>query len=431
MIKQAGKPTAQGETAFRRAAVLVALAGSCVSCAGTDPAREAVDEESQAITSVGSLTALDNMRKDLGGNYRLTANITMRSSDPAFVPIGSPFSPFHGTFDGNGFTITNLRIGTGSPRWYTGLFGAVDGATLKKVRLNNVNVVGLGETGAIVGNMSNSTLTDSYVTGTVTGQETSVGMAVGFVGEFSDIERCYATGTVGGTTPEIGGFIGKVSVVGFDDQFNNGPLAKIKEIFTNVNVNPTIPSGPGDVIAGGLIGFVEGAKIEDINAVGPVRGRGKVGGILGYVVNDDPNTQATDFQDGLSRGNVTDASGANPAGPIGVISGPFFRCDAFYDLKTDSGTAIATGDTFCNAGFSDGDLRAPHPGSNPLMYPFTIGQPVTQADIQNGALPCKLGSGSDRDWGFGTCGEPQTWALNSSSQHITLTRIPNPSVQPK
>jgi hypothetical protein len=50
---------------------------------------------------------------------------------------------------------------------------------------------------------------------------------------------------------------------------------------------------------------------------------------------------------------------------------------------------------------------------------------------EGGFDQCKLGSGSDTDWGFGTCGTVQLWALNSSTEYITLTRIPNPSVQPK
>jgi hypothetical protein len=45
---------------------------------------------------------------------------------------------------------------------------------------------------------------------------------------------------------------------------------------------------------------------------------------------------------------------------------------------------------------------------------------------------CKLASGSDTDWGFGGCSyTPLEWNLNSSTEHITLRNIPNPTVQPK
>jgi hypothetical protein len=398
-----------------------------LSCGSEVGDEEPVGTATEAL-DIGGLGALRAM--SLNGHYRLTANITMSSTDAPFVPIGSPFNPFTGTFDGNGFTINNLRIGTGTSRWYTGLFGATDGATLSRVRLNNVNIVGQGETGAIVGSMSNTTLTDCSVTGTVTGTSFSVGMVVGLAGNWTNVQRCYATGTVTGAATPMGGFFGSITTSGFDDLNNQGPPAKINEIFTNVNVNPTTSGDPGTFTAGGLAGYVEGAVIEDINVVGPVKGRGEVGGVIGSVTNDNPYTQATVLLDALSRAIVTDLS-TNRAGVVGAMRGNFLRCDAFYDLA-DAGTPLSTSDVFCNAGFSAADLKRPHPSPNKLIYPYTIGQVVTQQAINQGIYSqCKLASGSDRDWGFGTCGTTQTWALNSDQEHITLTRIPNPSVQPK
>ncbi len=387
-----------------------------------------INGQLRPMTCVNSVAGLNGMRNDLGASYTLTSDITMNGNDPPFAPVGSPFEPFTGTFDGSGFTIRNLRIDNPNG-WYTGLFSYADGATLSGVQLENVTVVGGGYTGAIVGSMMNTTLTDSYVTGTVTGESVGVGMAVGVAGNFTDIERCYATGTIGGPVSIVGGFIGEVNASGFDDQNGYGPVAKINEIFTNVNVSPTITGYP--ITAGGLVGEAEAADIEDINVVGPVLGQGMVGGVIGHAINDDPNSQAIDLLDALSRANVTDASGYDPAGVVGVLSGYFQRCDAFYELELDSGYAVPAGDTFCNAGFSSSDLRAPHPAPNPFMYPFTVGMIVTQEDIDAGYYDaCKLASGSDRDWGFG-CDAPQTWSMNSSYEHNTLTRIPNPGIQPR
>jgi hypothetical protein len=52
--------------------------------------------------------------------------------------------------------------------------------------------------------------------------------------------------------------------------------------------------------------------------------------------------------------------------------------------------------------------------------------------INTGDFPqCRLGSGTETDYGFDTCGNnPVVWGLNSSSQHISLLRIPNPGIQP-
>ena len=410
-----------------------------VSCTAEVGEEEPLAEE-QAAIDISGLSALRSM--GLTGTYRLTKNITMQSTDAPFVPIGSPFNPFRGTFDGNGYTITNLRIANGGG-WYTGLFSATSGATLDRVRLENVSVAGGGFMGAIVGIMSNTTLKRSYVTGTVTAPTSgtpvnAVGMAVGQAGNYSRVDRCYATGTVAGRASTIGGFFGEIVTQGVFDGNHEGPPAYVKEVFTDVNVNPAILANTGEITAGGLVGYVQGAEIQDISTVGKVNGRGAVGGVVGRMVNDRPESMPNVLNHALSRGSVT-ASGSNPAGPIGVMTGISPRCIAFYDLSKDAGTPWSNGDGSCNAGKGSLELRGPYqdpaqPG-NPntrSLWTFILGDIVEQWEVDNGDyLPCMLGSGSDMDWGFGTCGSPQIWSANTDTQHITLTRIPNPSVQPK
>jgi hypothetical protein len=426
-----------------RSLLVSALALGFMACGGDTLDGESIGQTSEAL-NIGSLTDLRNMSQDLSGSYVLTANITMQSSDPVFVPIGSPFNPFRGTFDGKGFTITNLRIATNGG-FYTGLFSATDGAYLDRVRLNNVNVSGGAFTGAIVGTMSNTTITRSWVTGTVSAPTSgtpvwAVGMAVGRAGDFTRVDRSYATGTVQGRSSTIGGFFGEIVTHGEFDAWGNGPPAKIEEVFTNVNVNPTIPFGGGDIVAGGLAGFVQGASIEDINSVGPVRGRGAAGGVIGRLKSDDPTSIPAVVAEVVSRGSVT-ASGSTPAGPIGSVIGPPARCIAYYDLSTDSGTPAPSYDIWCNAGFGSLELKAPYQdAANPGDWTkrdvgiFYKGEQVSQTLIDMGIYPqCQLSSGSDGDWGFGTCGDtdPQAWSLNTNLQYNTLLRIPNPSVQPK
>ena len=83
-------------------------------------------EALQTITTLAQLRAMT-----LTGNYRLGNNIDASptgQSGQQFVPIGSPFNPFRGTFDGNGKTINNLKINTNGG-WYTGLFAGATGAS--------------------------------------------------------------------------------------------------------------------------------------------------------------------------------------------------------------------------------------------------------------------------------------------------------------
>lgn len=387
----------------------------------------------EGVTYIRTLADLRAMRTT--GNYKLANNIDASATVNApFVPVGFPKDPFHGTFDGGIYVIDKLTInGTGEN---TGMFSWAADADLKNIHLTNVNVTGGRNTGAIAGYVRNVDLKDSYVTGTVTGNvnnDSRLGLAFGYAADFVRIARCYATGTVKGWGKYVGGFIGYAVAYGIQDP-NDEFRVMIQEVFVNVTVNPTMPSGTGSVYAGGLIGYLTGGWIEDVNAVVNVTGRGAAGGILGYVVNDDPNSLQTFIRPAISRGIVTDAATPQRAGTIGMAHGQMGECQTFWDKDTDTGAPNPSFPApICQVGISSADLKAAHPDPNKWLKPYIIGTFVDQQFLIDhpGTPTCKLGSGSDDDWGFGTCGEAVKWNANSASEYNTLARIPNPSVQPK
>lgn len=414
------------------------LAAALVSlgCGGDASWEESVSTTTARLGSTEPVTMIYNLSQlrsmSTTGNYRLANNINASSTATTpFVPIGSVFNPFTGTFDGNGYTINNLHIDSG---WYSGLFSSVYQGILRRVALTNVNVSGYSFTGAIAGVLIDSELTESYVTGTVTGNEAApIGMAVGTIGSSARVNRCYATGTLTGTGGVVGGFAGRIDATGFPSVYHD-PRAYVEEVFTNVNVNPNTSSGT--VIAGGLAGTIKGAVVRDINVVGPVVGRVYVGGVVGYAYNSTTSTPANILEETLKRGIVTNAATPNRSGMVGGADAIFLRCTYnFWDTSTDGGVAppLAPGeDTGCQVGYSASELRAPRPAPGKLIAPFHRGALVTQQMVDEGErAACALGSGTDGDWGFGTCGTTQVWALNNQNEHITLTRIPNPGVQPR
>lgn len=92
-----------------------------------------------------------------------------------FTPIGSANNPFKGTFDGNGHTISNLKIAAGT---YEGLFGNLDGATIQNVTVSNIttqNYDGNSQyVGGIAGYARNSTFKNCTVaSGTITGNSSA------------------------------------------------------------------------------------------------------------------------------------------------------------------------------------------------------------------------------------------------------------------
>ena len=117
----------------------------------------------------------------------LTADITLTDN---WTPIGSYSNRYTGTFDGAGHTISGLKVSsTGS---YVGLFGYVDGGTVKNLNLANVSVSGNDYVGGVVGINSQGTVTGCYH---ATGEITSLrgGRIGGIVGEnyIGTVAACY------------------------------------------------------------------------------------------------------------------------------------------------------------------------------------------------------------------------------------------------
>ena len=103
--------------------------------------------------------------------YELTQNLTFPADTASpynpWSPIGGDFTA---TFNGNGYTLTNLRISNTSSNSYTGLFGRLyDSGHIYDVGLINphVTTTGAQDTGALVGRVghADSRVDTSYVLG--------------------------------------------------------------------------------------------------------------------------------------------------------------------------------------------------------------------------------------------------------------------------
>ncbi len=96
-------------------------------------------------TTIKDLDQLQLMFLNLGASYSLANDIDATETSNwnagnGFAPIGIS-SPFTGTFNGNGFTISNLFINLPTTN-DVGLFGYSLGATIENVGLVNANVTG-------------------------------------------------------------------------------------------------------------------------------------------------------------------------------------------------------------------------------------------------------------------------------------------------
>ena len=142
----------------------------------------------------------------------LTKDIDL--SGEAWAPIGIGDSFYAGTpsysgiFDGKGHTIKNLSIDNSSAQ-YVGLFGYVDGGTIRNLTVSG-SVKGSGHTGGIAGGAEGGTFENCANQCEVQGGTT--GGIIGFASELGTliVRDCYNVGRITTTTGNnVGGIIGQ------------------------------------------------------------------------------------------------------------------------------------------------------------------------------------------------------------------------------
>jgi hypothetical protein len=219
---------------------------------------------------------LNEVRNDLSGSYILMSDIDLSDTvwgqvyaqangTGGWEPIGTSSEPFTGTFDGNGYAISNLFINR-SDTDFIGLFGYISGgASVQNVRLVDVDVTHNNNvTGSLVGKLESSTVSGSYAEGAVKGTE-NVG---GLVGSNSGtITNSYAAVDVQGTGNQVGGLVGA-----------NASGSRIINSYATGSV-------AGNDGVGGLAEINNQGEITNSYAVGDVTGNDKVGGLVGRNLN--------------------------------------------------------------------------------------------------------------------------------------------------
>ncbi|MCJ9702250.1 filamentous hemagglutinin N-terminal domain-containing protein [Bradyrhizobium sp. SHOUNA76] len=274
-------------------------------------------ESDVAITYavITDVNALQNINTNRSGNYVLGANIDASATagwngGAGFTPIGGIgdiSSYFSGIFDGLGHHISNLTINRPSSD-NIGLFGYIDGGTIRNVGLEGGSVTGNNAVGGLVGSsglwvyggtssVAYNTISNVYNTGNVTGTGALIG---GLVGDayITTISNSYATGTVAGYGA-AGGLGGRVVASFVSNSYATGNVSAIWDgaggliaynIGTWMGPNPadyaigtvshSYATGTvsGGIMVGGLLGYSNIGLVTDSYATGNVSGTGAIGG---------------------------------------------------------------------------------------------------------------------------------------------------------
>lgn len=282
---------------------------------------------------LAKLSEMTNSGKIQGGNFYLADNIDLSGyqTGEGWTPIGTSANPFKGTFNGNGYVISNLYINTTASTTNVGLFGVCN--TLKNVGVENAYVYAPNAdyVGILTGSnrFHANTVTNCYSSGNVVGRN-----YVGGLGGRLIVSDCYSKANVTGNN-SIGGIVG------------NGTVSNS---FSTSNVS-------GNSNIGGIIGT--GDWIKNCYTTSKVSGNKNVGGVAG----------ALSWLEGcyvLSRCESLD----------GIFSGNNAKIsDSYYSsYYTGKPMAGGTGQNVTNVQVYDGDVPfEPIPEYHPVRFDLQVG----------------------------------------------------------
>ncbi len=257
---------------------------------------EDIDADGDGLIELATAAALDAVRYALNGNgsrsssngelnttgcgrnvgdacsgYELVTNISLMaySGGSGWQPLGScNNSSFSGTFEGNGWTISDLNISRSGENC-VGLFGYVaEGSEIRNLRLRAEAVIGENSVGGLVGYGGGAQIvSSSVVVGNLSGHVKVGGLVGSGVAAWVNSSSVVASKVSGHI--EVGGLVGL------------GESAQI--VYSSVVVGEL--SGSHNNL-GGLVGLGNSARIHSSSVVaGEMRGnRNNVGGLVGKSV---------------------------------------------------------------------------------------------------------------------------------------------------
>ena len=310
-----------------------------------------------------------------GKNFVLTANIDLNGLP--WTPIANSFSDallgganyrvFAGNFDGNGYTISKVSIGSETTPFESdvfGLFGATEGK-ISNLNLDTVSIHGVAK------------ITSGYV----------IGPAGGLVGySAGPIENCHVTGLAMNMNAQDGGIAGAYWIGGLVGVLDG------TQLINECSVSGSITEKAGKGSIGGLIGELgEKAKITysrsnvTVNVKADSRGGADVGGFIGKG-NGNKNTE-TVIRNCYATGNVT--GGAYAGGFAGSLWGLNIKnCYASGNVSQAVAAMASFVGTDAAAGYAYGSVTncfttGSVTGPSSYLYAFAMQDAAERSKITN------------------------------------------------
>ena len=287
---------------------------------------------------------------------KLTANIDL--GNEAWTPIGkmtntySDYVAFGGVFDGDGHTISGLKIDNSAQ--YQALFGYVKGGTIKNLTVEGsvtTATTSSAYAAGIVayGNPVTMETCMNRVTVTVTQKGYAAGVAA-YAYTGSTITGCTNQGAVSGRGGYLGGIVGTASGVTITNCINNGDVVDSMLSATYpycvggiagsaISASRITNCGNAGAVTshlkntGGVVGYFAGTAEKCFNS-GNVTGIYATGGIVGNI--SSANTSVTDcYNTGSILCNAPTAQykDSNAKGVGGIVGNPGSTSSADCTVK--------------------------------------------------------------------------------------------------
>ena len=327
---------------------------------------------------------------DNPAHYRHSGNKPIWTTHKGWRPIGTFANPFATVFTAKGRTISNMTIDRDNGD-YAGLFGVTTSdAEIYDVGLTNTDVRGRFWVGGLVGWNDGGTITNSYVTGRVSG----IVIVGGLAGEHSGpgrINNSYAVGVVVSGNRLVGGLVGAIAESG------------------RVINSHAVTDTEGRVFVGGLIGYHAGT-IRSSYAGGVAEGIYYVGGLVGLNDNNIMSSYATADAEGYrivgglvgdNRGNIRNSYVAGAVSGVGADVGA---------LAGSNSAAIE--DSYAAGGFGDFAVGISFIGSN--AYRERNAEVVSSAELRASTEAGSTSTDVYYEW------DSDTWDFSGDGNYPTL-----------
>lgn len=261
-----------------------------------------------------------NIKTDAEGYYKLDADLDFKEEEISlFTKINDGFK---GTFDGNGHTLSNIKLGVSET---VGVFGALDGATIKNLKINIATLAPsttVKYAGAVAGYVKNSTIENVEVVEFVVDGKTAAQASDSYIG-----------GLVGLTVTENN----KENVI------KNCKVKNSSITFTELKVSSTPRTHSTGLFAGS---FEDMTSVENCTAEGLIDITLSSQGIVNIAGFVGSNLSAKAIKSCVSDADVTITRSANTAHTLYV--GGFIGSNTAGYCNVEDSLAIADINVFAN-----------------------------------------------------------------------------------